>query len=217
MRLDELLRQLAVDLNDAEVGRDFTGWSKVQLRFYILEGVREAMAVRPELFHETVVLTVEPGQTWQERCPCLHLTVEGVLGQSTETGRILNLLKYRPLDPRLAWSGPECPSSGRLREFTISPNGRAIRVYPSVSPGAPAHYLALRCAVWPVKDDDDDTAELPDELTAALLQWGQFRALMVDGESNQLAFQAAMQHKATFYELLNLDRAVRAATSSRPT
>jgi len=213
MRLSKLLNQLAIDLNDAETGREFTGWSTAQLQFYLLEGVQEAMALKPELFHDTVVLEIDHRDSWQDLCPCLHLTPDGVLGQSTAKGRVLHALKFRPGDYGLTWRGPECPPSEpfQLREFTISPNGRTIRVYPSPPPDKPL-YLALRCAIWPKGDDPD----LPDELTAALLQWGQYRAMMMDGESNQFAYQAALAHKASFYELMALERSVRAATSSRP-
>ena len=213
MRLNDLLNQLAIDLNDAETGREFTGWSTPQLRFYLLEGLREALELRPELFHETIIIEINHRETWQELCSCLNLTPGGVLGQSTEKGRVLHSLKHRPDDYRLTWRGPECPPSEpfRLREFSISPNGRALRVYPPPPPGQPC-YLALRCAVWP----EGDNPNLPDELTAALLQWGQYRALMMDGESNQLAYQAALAHKATFYELMALERSVQAATSRRP-
>ena len=206
MRLTDLIRQLAVDLADASPGRPGQTWSLAQMRFYLVEGMREASAVRPEAFERSVIFKLAPGPEWQE-LP-LQLTSAGVLGQSTGAGRLLRLLKVRPQDPRQQWAGPDCPPSGKgvqLREFTLSGDGRHIQVFPSLPPGADA-WLSLRGVVIPSLTDEEDY-DVPDDMVPPLLQWGLFRALMVDGENNPTVFQVARAHQTAFYELLSLKKA----------
>lgn len=199
MTLGELVDQLAIDLNDAAPGFQFSTWSRDQLLFYLGEGLAKAFSRRPELFKETVILKLEPGSL-QDICDCEKLKPGDVLGQSTAEGRILHELKLRSSDPRLSWPGRSCPDDEpfRLKEYSLSPDGRTLKVYPPVPPRTDV-WLALRCSIAP--DGGADT-EVNSELRPAVMQWGLYRALMVEAENNPAVLRMAESAEASFWKLL---------------
>jgi hypothetical protein len=199
MNLGDLADQLALDLNDAAPGYRNSTWSREQLVFYLGEGLVKAFSQRPDLFKEVLVLKLEAGSL-QEICDCQKLEAGDVLGQSTAGGRVLYELKSRSADLKLAWLGRHCPDEGsfRLKEYAVSADGRTLKVFPPVPPRTDV-WLAVRCALVP---DGEAGTTVNGELQPAVMQWGLYRALMVEGENNPAVLQMAARHEVAFWRLL---------------
>lgn len=201
MKFGSLLDQLAVDLNDAAPGHEFTTWSKQQIRAYLEEAIQTAFIERPDLFTDTRVIKLKPCTVVQDTCDCTH--VRRVIGQSTKDGRVFKTLRPKKNDDKLRWTGRTCPVSPKdfeLQEYSIDNVTDKLWVYPQVPAGLDV-YIAVECAILPETFGDD--YDIPGELQAAVVQWVLFRAKMVDGENNTTIIQVANAHKQTFWELLN--------------
>lgn len=199
MLFSSLLEQLAVDLNDAAPGHEFTTWSREQLRAYLEEAVQTAFAERPDLFMETRVIKLQPCTVLQEACDCTH--IRRIIGQCTKDGRIIKLLKPRKYNDRIVWNGRTCmgnPKTFELNQYAIDDKSNRLWVWPQI-PGGMDVYVLVECAVIPDTFGDYD---VPDELRAAVLQWALYRAKMVDGENNQSIVAVANAHKETFWQLI---------------
>lgn len=199
MKFSSLLERLAVDLNDAAPGHEFTTWSRPQLRAYLEEAVSTAFIERPDLFTETRIIKLKPCTVVQDTCDCTH--IRRVIGQATKDGRILNTLKPKKNNDKLIWNGWTCPVHPRdfkLTQYSIDDVTNKLWVYPQVPAGLDI-YVAVECAVMPDTSGDYD---VPVELEAAVIQWALYRAKMVDGENNATIVSVANAHKTTFWELL---------------
>jgi len=202
MTPDSLLYQLAVDLNDAGAGHEFTTWSAEQLGAYLMEAIQVAFVERPDLFIEHRIIHLKPCSIIQDTCDCTH--VIRVLGQSTADGRVFKELRVRKANDKLLWTGRTCKSkTGKfeLIEYTIDSNTDTLRVYPQVPAGQDI-YVLVECSVIP-KDIGDvvDT-----ELLAAIKQWVLYRAKTVDAELNPNIFNVAKLHRDTFFALLAIQK-----------
>lgn len=201
MYVSSLLEQLAVDLNDAAPGHEFTAWSREQIRAYLIEGIQVAFTERPDLFIETVIIKVNPCSILQDTCDCTH--IRRVIGQSTMDGRIIKELRQRSNNDKLRWTGRTCPTSPdkfELKEYSIDNITDKLWLYPQAPPGKDI-YVLVECAKAP--DNIQDDYDIATELLAAIKQWVLFRAKMVDGENNAAIIQVAMQHQNTFWKLLD--------------
>lgn len=204
MQVSSLLEQLAVDLNDAAPGHEFTTWSRDQIRAYLIEGIQVSFSVRPDLFIETVIIKAEPCSVVQDTCGCTH--IRRVIGQSTKNGRVIKELRQRSNDDKLRWTGRTCPVSPdkfELKEYSIDNATDKLWLYPQV-PAGKEIYVMVECAKVP--EDIDDDYDIPAELLAPVVQWVLYRAKMVDGENNTAIIQVATGHQNTFWALLKAQK-----------
>lgn len=204
MQVSSLLEQLAVDLNDAAPGHEFTTWSRDQIRAYLIEGIQVSFSVRPDLFIETVIIKAEPCSVVQDTCGCTH--IRRVIGQSTKNGRVIKELRQRSNDDKLRWTGRTCPVSPdkfELKEYSIDNATDKLWLYPQV-PAGKEIYVMVECAKVP--EDIDNDYDIPAELLAPVVQWVLYRAKMVDGENNTAIIQVATGHQNTFWALLKAQK-----------
>lgn len=201
MKFGSLLDQIAVDLNDAAPGHEFTTWSRPQLRAYLEEAIQIAFTERPDLFIDTRIIKVKPCSVVQDTCDCTQ--VRRVIGQSTANGSIKKYLRVKRLGTdKMVWNGRTCrrhPKNFELEEYYIDGVTDKVWVYPEVPAGLDI-YILVECAVLPTEFTDDYVVN--SEFRAAVIQWVLFRAKMVDGENNSAIVSIANQHKTTFWELL---------------
>lgn len=210
MKLGSLLYQLAVDLNDAESGHEYTTWTQDQLRAYLSEGIQATFTERPDLFMEVKTIKVTACDTVQDTCECS--TISKVLGQATASGRVIRSIRRRSSSEKLIWRGKTCPGDPRnfeLREYSIDPITGTLQLYPPVPPDVDV-YIAVECSVRPDTDNWDDSFDLNNEVVPMVMQWALYRAKMVDGENNALIIQVAVGHKNAFWELVTANRIVKA-------
>lgn len=199
MKAKSLLYDLAVDLNDAAPGHEFTTWSARQLLTYVEEGLQVACALRPDLFLHTVVIPVTPMSTEQTACQCTR--IYRVIGQSDENGKVIRELRRMRSAEEARWFGPMCGRiSDKLTEYSIDDTSNKIWLYPQVPPNKKL-YLLIECAVAP--EGIDDSFEVPVQLLPIVKQWVLYRAKLVDGENNPLIVQVATMHEQSFYRLLS--------------
>ena len=203
MRFGSLLDQIAVDLNDAAPGHEFTTWSREQLGAYLEEAIQLAFTERPDLFTETRIIKVQPCSEIQESCDCTQ--IRRVVGQVTKTGGLIKHLRIKKHgSDRLVWTGRSCsvhPKNFQLQEYYIDSVTDKLWVYPIVPAGVDV-YIMIECAVLP--SEFGEGYEVHNELRAAVIQWVLFRAKMVDGENNTAIVSVANHHKNTFWELLRV-------------
>lgn len=205
MLVSDIVYALAVDLNDAAPGHEFTTWSRSQLTTYVIEAVQTTFSERPDLFIETKIMEVEPCTELQEACDCTK--VRRVIGQATADGRVLKKLRIRSSNDKLKWPGPsrDCGSYSNfsLSEYSIDEGTNRIWLYPRVPPGISV-YVLIECAVIPSSVGSD--YDVPSELVAAVKQWALYRAKAVDEEINPNVAQVAENHQATFWRLIQAQR-----------
>jgi hypothetical protein len=198
------LERLSRELNDAAPGHEFTTWSKELLRGFLSDAIQLIVRVQPAYFVEDVVLTLTACAEYHPICPCSELKPEDVIGQSTADGHVVKTLRYRSDDIRLRWFGKPCKSKAkpfRLKEYSISKDGKGLKVYPPVPPGQNV-YLMLRCLITP--NDFSDGAEFDDELVPAIVQWCLSQAKFLDAENNAAILAVAKEHENTFWTLLGV-------------
>jgi hypothetical protein len=202
----EALLRLAADLGDAAPGHEFASWPREQLRGYLAEACQIVSEAKPGTFSRDLVLSFTGTRPSYDLCPCSTLSADEVLGQSDELGNVLWSLKPRPYGAKGRWPGPECPPPAkfRLREFSVSPDGRSIQFYPNIPPGLTVH-LAARCSAFPSGDWD----EVADKAYPAIAQYVLYRAKMVDGENNPAVLTAASKHLEAFSLLVGVRRVAR--------
>lgn len=202
MRIGSLLELLAVDLNDAAPGHEFTTWPKQQLRAYLVEALQTAFIERPDLFLEEVVVKVVPCAVRQVLDCCTK--IRRVIGQCDADGHVFKLLRPRRMDDRLVWTGRTCavpPNKFSLSQYALDDAADAIWFWPQVPAGLDV-YVLVECAKMPADVDDDYDVE--SELCAAAVQWALYRAKSIDAENNQAIVQVADNHKQTFWQLLTV-------------
>lgn len=201
MSVESLLYEIAVDLNDAAPGHEFTTWSRAQLRAYLEEAIQTAFIERPDLFTEIRVIKLQPCTVVHDTCDCTH--VRRVIGQTTKDGRLIRPLRPRKNDDKLQWTGRKClrsPKDFELTEYSIDNVTDKLWVYPQVPAGVDV-YVSVECAVMPKNFGGD--FDVPIEIRAAVVQWVLYRAKMVDGENNTNIISVAKDHRTAFWELLN--------------
>lgn len=206
MKFESLLDELAGDLNDSEEGREYTTWSKKQLRAWVREGFNLIFDNRPDLFMENKIVQVTPCSTRQDTCDCDE--VRRVLGQVTKSGRLLRHLRQRALEISFQWTAPACRrrqtgADFPLESYALDEVSGALYIWPQVPPGVEV-YVELECSVRP--DELADSADIDIKFIAAIKQWVLWRAKSVDMEISQAAFTAATKHEASFWHILGIQR-----------
>lgn len=205
MRPADLVTQISFDLNDQEPGYEFERWPYEQLLTYVQEAVNYAAQMLKDLFIERVVVKLEKGDVWQNACECDDIT--RVLGETDATGsRILRRLRRMKDDESLIWPGSTTERCGYGTGYVMngyvidSTTDRSFKVLPPV-PGweKKDRFVLVECFVPP---DATTGADVPDDLVAAVKQWALFRALAIDSENNAAVAQLAVQHRDTFYKLV---------------
>lgn len=206
MKLSALLNQLAVDLNDAEMGFEFTTWTREQLRAYVAEALQTLFTERPDLFMEVKVIEVTSCDTVQDDCDCDR--VHKVFGQSTEKGRVIKTLRRRSSSEKLIWRGKPCPvppERFELREYSIDPRTGTLQLFPVVPPDVKV-WVKVECSVRPDTDNMSDDMEINPEFLPMIKQWVMYSAKIVDGENNAAIIQVARDHRAAFWELVTANK-----------
>lgn len=202
MQANSLLHSLAVDLNDAAAGHEYTVWSAAQLGTYLLEAVGIVSTRRPDLFIEERIIELDPCTSVQQACDCS--SIKQVLGQSTASGRVIKELRRRSNEVDLRWTGRTVckvpPASYEPEEYSIDSASNRIWIYPPPPPGK-SIYVLVECSVIP---DDWTDFDISTELLAMVKQWVLWRAKSVDGEHNPDILTVAIAHRDTFWQLLNL-------------
>ena len=204
MKAARIIEDVSRDLNDQELGYEFTRWTQVQLASYLREAVLDAAPYVKDLFLEKKVVRVEPGGGWQKACSCTEiLKIEGV---SDADGRLLYSLQRLPDDDSYDWDGRRpgrCSMPPwRGRGYAInSVEDSEFRIAPPLAGGEPDAYVLVRC--YAVPEDVTEDTDVPSELLAAVKQWMLYRALSVDSENNAAITELAMRHRQSYTDLLN--------------
>lgn len=199
--LQDLVKQVSIDLNDYAAGHEFTTWTEEQLSAYVIEGLQVAFTFRPELFMRSVVVELTAGNSIQRPCDCTK--IRRVYGISTKEGRLLYGLRKRKASDKLQWYGKTCPVDPKYwkgRDYYIDSEGDTIFIEPAPPVGQKT-YALIECATAPTADNVGD---IPVELQAPAVQWALYRAKMVDGENNATIYQVANAHKQTCFDLLRV-------------
>lgn len=205
MLLSEIIREISVDLNDQEPGHEYTRWSVEQLQTYVREGLAIVSRTLKDLFTEQIIVKVLPGAGWQTACDCS--AVLRIIGEVDKHGNILRYLSRGVDKVENTWPGNVHRCSANPRDYvmlgyTISATqDEQFRVVPPVPPGAD-RYVLVECYKRPAALNLGDS--VPDEISAVLSFYAQFRALSIDSENNPTIVALAKQHYQTFQDTLAL-------------
>lgn len=199
MLVSSLLVSIADDLNDNENGFLFTTWKESLVVDWILEALQLSFTERKDLFNSLRVLEVDPCTTYQTACDCT--SIRRVIGQSTESGRVIKELRKRSATAT-SWTGRICAPrfNETLSEYAIEGDTNQLWLYPPIAPGKKV-YVLIECFVIP--SSIDSSFDIPEELVPAVRQWVLYRAKSMDEEMTQLMIQTAELHKQTFWQILN--------------
>lgn len=204
MSIRTALHDLAVDLADAAPGFEYQVWTKEQLAVYLQEGINQAYTARPDLFSERVLIKVDGCDFLADECDCEFIT--SVIGQATESGRLIRRLREWDEPENLSWTGRVCNAHTRpykVYGYTLDRSTSSITIYPT-PPYGESIYLLVNCSRKPTDFSLDKS--YPYEIETAAKQWALYRAKMVDSENNTTLLQAATIHRDTFFQLVNVQR-----------
>ena len=198
----EIITDVSADLNDQEIGYEFSRWTKPQLQSYLKEALVQIGSVLKSWFTDTVIEKVEPGELWHKLSN--GLKVKRVIGECDREGNVFRYLSPISDDEHNIWAGliSRCPSSpsAELVSYSVNATTReSIRLFPENFSGI--HYLLIEVYA---KASGALDAEVPDDAIAMAKQWMLYRALSVDIENNQSISAVAQQHYKTFSELLKM-------------
>lgn len=202
--LQDLVKEISVDLNDFAAGHEFTTWTEDQLIDYIVDGINVAFTFRKDLFLHSVIIELTPGTSIQRPCDCT--SIRRIYGISTKEGRVLYGIRKRKSSDKLQWYGSICPvnpKNWKARDYYIDAEGDTFSIEPP-PPVGQTTYALVECAKAPTRADVENGFEFPTELKAAVIQWALFRAKMVDGENNSTIYTVANAHKTTCFQLLQV-------------
>jgi hypothetical protein len=210
----EILDRLAVDLNDAEPGRANASWGREQLRRYVADAVRVVFGYKPEAFVKDAVIAIEACREYSPVAPCDMITHDCIVGACTREGYVTHPLRPCSDDAAVRWPGRSCPPSRpyRMRDYSLSKDGRGIRASPPLPPGGEA-WIAARCPVRPSAFGDD--VVLDDDIAPAVVQWCLCQAKLVDGENNVAVLAVAKEHEDEFWKLMGVGANIQANKQRR--
>ena len=205
MKAAAVIEDVSRDLNDQELGYEYTRWTKAQLMSYLREALLDAAPYLKDLFLSKVVVRVEPGGGWQKACSCTEiLKVEGV---SDADGRLIRSLQRLPDDESYDWDGRESgrcmdPSKWKAQGYAInSVDDSEFRIAPPLPGGKADVFVVVRCYGAPENVTED--TDVPGEILAAVKQWMLYRALSVDSENNAAITELAARHRQSYSNLLD--------------
>ena len=205
MNVQSLVAKIASDLNDNEDGYAYQTWQANQIRGWIVEGVSLVYEKLPDLFMQNKIIQVTPCSIIQDTCGCD--IIRRVVGQVTESGRLIQPLRQRGLEISFQWSGKPCRKALRagevfkLESYAIDDVTDTLYVWPEVPPHITV-YIEVQCAVRPTDITDND--EVGGAYEAAVIQWVLWRAKSMDMEVSPAALSAAQLHYRAFFDLLGL-------------
>jgi hypothetical protein len=199
VKVGDILKRLAVDLNDA----DGEVWGREQLRNYLADAMRIVFGYKPELFVRSETLTIRSCEGYADIAPCDSLDYDGVTGAADEHGHVLHTLRPCSDDAAFRWTARSCgpPGRYRMRDYSLAKDGQGIRVSPPLPPGSTG-WIAVRCPVRPTAFGDD--VELDEEIAPIAVQWCLCQAKLVDGENNVAVLAVARAHEEEFWKLLGV-------------
>lgn len=203
MKIKTLINTVTSDLGDNESGYANTTWSREQIREWIVEGYNTVFDNRPDLFMELKTFKVAPCNVIQDVCDCTK--IRRVIGQTTETGRVIKPLRERGLEVSFQWSGKPCvkQTSGKfkLESYAIDTVSERLYIYPEVPPHEEV-YVTVECSVRPTASSEDDN--IIEDGYAAVIQWALWRAKSMDAEVSPAAQSAAAAHYRAFFDILGV-------------
>lgn len=211
MNVAEVIREVSMDLNDQDVGYEYTRWSVDQLQTYLREAIVDVSNKLQDLFLDKVVVKVQVGAGWQAACGCTDIV--RILGESTQDGRLLRYIKRSADIEENTWVGSvvgRCRTSPKdytMLGYTINSNDKSeFRIEPPIPPGV-NKYVLIECYQQPEVVTLATT--VPTEAIAIIKQWMLYRALSVDSENNPTIIELAGKHRDTFFDLLQMAMAQR--------
>lgn len=200
-----IIFEASLDLNDQDVGHEYTRWPQTQLLVYYREAIQLVGNKLKDWFVKQVIVEVAPGGNWQQVC-CDCTKIKRVIGEATEDGRVINYLRKLSDVEENTWAGPvvRCETTNReayrMESYSInSGDASQFRIDPAVPLGQ-THYILVECYRQPSGSLDED---VPDLCAPIVKQWILYRALSVDMENNPAIITLAKLHRDTFFELLN--------------
>lgn len=203
MIIKSLLNELANDLNDNQEGHSYITWTRDMLTGWIREALSIFYEKQPDEFIESRILEVQSCSVLQDMCDCD--SIHRVIGQVTESGRLLKPLRERSLDLTFSWTGKSCkaPSgSFSLDGYAIDDTSDSLYLFPEVPPNVKV-FVQVECAVIPSVDSDAATIE--DKFIPTIKQWVLWRAKSMDMELSPAIANAVELHYKAFYDLLGID------------
>lgn len=199
----DIIREVSLDLNDQEVGYEYTHWPSEQLKSYLFEALVQLSQQLHKLFTKRVVMKVEPGGVWQKAC-CECDQIVRVVGETNADGtKILHTLRRVDDNPDNEWpvdTARLCvPEPYEMDGYSIS---KVDDTYFQIMPPPPEgedKYVMLECFQG-VRSIEDDTQVLW-RLYPIVKQWMLGRAYLVDQENNPAIAQLAKIHLDLYAQL----------------
>lgn len=204
----ELIDELLLLLNDAELGHESTRWGRDQLLEYANDAIPQIALIRPDVVSENTTLTLQPGSRQELPEDAFDLyRIDGVLdgngnvisrpGESDREASIVAQTWFGALGCHNS-SGPYV-----LTSYEFTPDDSTIfYVQPPVPPGKTVKIQA-NIGQLPAPFGEDDKIPIDDRFHNAMIEWALYRAFSIDQESQTNAVYAE-NHKEHFYEMLKL-------------
>ncbi len=171
MVMSEVIREISLDLNDQEMGYEYTRWTIDQLKNYVQEGLSIIGRPLKSLFSADFIIEIDPGAGWQVACDCT--VIERIVGETDSYGNVIQYLS-RSLDKEEnTWAGrpQRCinnPNAYRMIGYTVSEDDQnEFRIYPPAPPGI-KRYVWVKCFKAPTSFSFDD--DIPGEVVPIIKQ-----------------------------------------------
>ena len=213
MKCGQIIYEVSRDLNDQEVGYEYTTWPKEMLRSYLYENLTQLAVLFRKLFLVRRIVRIKAGGLWQRACDCEQIL--RVIGEVTEDGeQLINYLSDVTDDTRLTWPGAieRCPvgeakSEYQMTGYSISNVDESmLKVYPPIPRGEEDHFVMVECFDSP--DGAPDDFVVPERLVALIKQWMLWRAYAIDSENNPAVMQTAAKHLDAYNALYQTQMAL---------
>lgn len=199
----DIIEAVSLDLNDQELGHEYTRWTREQLRSYMAEGLNHVARYLKEWFLETLTVELETGGDWQEACSCSRIL--RIYGESDKSGRVTRYLRRIADVEQDIWPGSiqrcvDTSGSYSMEGYSINSadGGKSFKIYPPV-PYGQKRYVSLLCYKRPEAELD---SEIPEDAVAAVKQWMLYRAYALDSENNAAIINLAESHYKAFYKII---------------
>lgn len=213
----EYVTDASVQLNDQQVGREFTRWSRALLVSYLNDALAEIAAHKPEAFAKQVSLDLEPGRI-QRIDKALDDDRPGARLVSIDTNKDGSSAYEADFDLTQAFAPFNCcvdplelDKQGRpiYRVVSYSINPKDTRTF-TVSPPVPAGLSAVVRAtvmglvpMYSAQNDFDTVVDAEPKYQAAILDYMVGRAFEIDTESPSSRSNAD-RHLGRFYTMMGV-------------
>lgn len=202
MTIDELIRGIAQDVADLELGYEHSTFPEDQIRRLINEARCVVFGLTPEKYAQVVTVTLQSCKSLQQSgCD----NVIKVLGQVDANGcHVANIVEKSTPKYRITWNkASNCSSSNDYtvgQAWTIDGLNGGFMIDP-VPPEGVTAYVNVLCASSP--DELDENSDIPCEEQAWITHYVIFRLLSVDTESTGHKSVADTYYKS-FLQLIGL-------------